>query len=373
VPIVTWDFTRRIDKSVSSKPDQSLRLSDFDFDLPPELIAQEPLPRRDDSRLLLVHPDDEHPTHHRAHDLPELLRPGDLLVVNNSKVFPARLTGKTESGASVEVLLLRPLEAGHWEVLARPARRLTVGRKVVFGDGLLTAEIKSVSSGGKRVVELESRVDFFEAVEQIGITPLPPYIKRDGAEREGQDRQSYQTVYSKERGSIAAPTAGLHFTPELLEALEARGVHRAELTLHVGYGTFQPVRTDEVEEHQMESEKFTIPETTAGAIERVRSEGGRIVAVGTTTVRSLESAADASGKVQHGRRETNLFVYPGFRFRVVDVMLTNFHLPKSSLFLLVSAFGGTKRLRRAYEEAIRERYRFYSYGDCMLIFHAESD
>ena len=302
---------------------------------------------------------------------PILLRSGDLLVVNNSKVFPARLTGQTQSGASVELLLLRPVETDCWEVLARPARKLTAGRKVIFRDGLLTAEIKAVASQGKRVVEFTSREDFFEAVERIGVTPLPPYIKREGIDREGEDRQRYQTVYSKERGSIAAPTAGLHFTPELLEALEARGVGRAELTLHVGYGTFQPVRTDEVEKHRMESEIYTIPETTAEAIERVRAEGGRIVAVGTTTVRSLESAADESGKVQSGRRETNLFIYPGFRFRVVDALLTNFHLPKSSLFLLVSAFGGTTCLRRAYEEAIRERYRFYSYGDCMLVSRAE--
>jgi S-adenosylmethionine:tRNA ribosyltransferase-isomerase len=347
-----------------------LRLSDFDFNLPTELIAQEPLPRRDDSRLLLVSPD-ERPIHHRARDLPDLLRPGDLLVVNNSKVFPARLAGKTESGASVEVLLLRPVETDCWEVLARPARRLIAGRTVIFGDGLLTAVIKSVSSRGQRIVEFQNREEFFEVVDQIGVTPLPPYIKREGIDREGEDRQRYQTVYSKERGSIAAPTAGLHFTPDLLETLEDRGIGRAELTLHVGYGTFQPIRTDVVEEHRMEMEICTIPETTAEAIERVRVEGGRIAAVGTTTVRSLESAADESGKVRSGRRETNLFIYPGFQFRVVDVMLTNFHLPKSSLFLLVSAFGGTGRLRRAYEEAIRERYRFYSYGDCMLISRAE--
>ncbi len=348
-----------------------MRLSEFDFDLPPELIAQEPLPRRDDSRLLLVNPDELF-THHRTCDLPNLLQPGDLLVVNNSKVFPARLSGKTESGASVEMLLLQPLEGDDWEVLARPARKLIAGRKVIFGDGLLTAEIKSVSSQGKRVVEFTSREDFYEAVDQIGVTPLPPYIKREGIDRESDDRHRYQTVYSKERGSIAAPTAGLHFTPELLEALEARGVGRAELTLHVGYGTFQPVRTDVVEEHRMESEVCMIPEAAARAIEEARAGGGRIIAVGTTTVRSLESAVDDSGKVQPGRRETNLFIYPGFRFRVVDALLTNFHLPKSSLFLLVSAFGGTLCLRRAYEEAIRERYRFYSYGDCMLISRAGS-
>jgi len=348
-----------------------LRLSDFDFDLPPELIAQEPLPRRDDSRLLLVHPGDERPAHYRARDLPDLLWPGDLLLVNNTRVFPARLTGRTESGASVEMLLLRPIEAaGCWEVLARPARKLVPGRMAIFGEGLLRAEIRSSSSHGKRVVEFTSQGDFYEAVDQIGVTPLPPYIKRGGSGRDEIDRDRYQTVYSKERGSIAAPTAGLHFTPELLEALEARGVGRAELTLHVGYGTFQPVRTDEVEEHRMESEVCTIPEATVRAIEKARAGGGRIVAVGTTTVRSLESAVDESGNVQPGRRETNLFIYPGFRFRVTDILLTNFHLPKSSLFLLVSAFGGRACLGRAYEEAIRERYRFYSYGDCMLIFRA---
>jgi S-adenosylmethionine:tRNA ribosyltransferase-isomerase len=348
-----------------------LRLSEFDFDLPPELIAQKPLPRRDDSRLLVVSAGDGPPIHHRIRDLPDLLRPGDLLVVNNSRVFPARLTGQTQSGAAVEILLLRPID-GCWEVLARPARKLGPGRRLVFGDGLLTAQVKSISARGKRIVELECKGDFFEVVDRIGATPLPPYIKREGIDREGVDRQRYQTIYSKERGSIAAPTAGLHFTPELLEALEARDIGRAELTLHVGYGTFQPIRTVTVEEHRMDSEVFTIPEATAEAIERTRAGGGRIVAVGTTTVRSLESAVDESGSVPPGRRVTDLFIYPGFRFGVVDVMLTNFHLPKSSLFLLVSAFGGVTRLRRAYEEAIRERYRFYSYGDCMLISREES-
>jgi S-adenosylmethionine:tRNA ribosyltransferase-isomerase len=232
---------------------------------------------------------------------------------------------------------------------------------------LLRGEVISCGEYGKRIVELQCDGDFFETVEQIGQTPLPPYIKRMGATLEEKDRQRYQTVYAKDRGSVAAPTAGLHFTPEVLDELEERNVEVAEVTLHVGYGTFQPIRTDVVEEHKMESERFTIPLETVQALEETRARGGRVVAVGTTAVRTLESAADDKGIVSPGSEDTDLFIYPGHRFKVVDVLLTNFHLPKSSLFLLVSAFGGKDVMRRAYREAIRQRYRFYSYGDCMLI------
>lgn len=299
--------------------------------------------------------------------MPQLLNPGDLLVVNNSRVFPARLLGKTHTGAAVELLLLRPLGSNHWEVLARPAKRLDEGTVVELGGGVLQGRVTGRGEYGKRILELSSESDFFGTVEEIGHTPLPPYIKREGCGLEGADRQRYQTVYARERGSIAAPTAGLHFTSKVLAALKERGIGFAEVTLHVGYGTFQPIRTDSVEEHQMESEWFSIPKETVQALEATRARGGRVVAVGTTAVRTLESATDEKGDVRPGGDETDLFIYPGYRFRVVDALLTNFHLPKSSLFLLVSAFGGIGVMKRAYQEAVRERYRFYSFGDCMLI------
>jgi S-adenosylmethionine:tRNA ribosyltransferase-isomerase len=347
-----------------------MRLSDFDFDLPPELIAQEPLPERDRSRLLCVDSRTGTLAHRQVRDLPGLLQSGDLLVANNSRVFPARLRGRTDNGASVELLLLRPVGSGgedRWEVLARPAKRLRVGIRAVFGGGLLSAVVVDRADYGRRTVELGYKGEFFDVLEQIGETPLPPYIKREGGVLEEQDRERYQTVYARERGSVAAPTAGLHFTPELLRTLEERGVDFAQLTLHVGYGTFQPIRTDTIEEHRMESEWYEIPAATPGAIEEARAKGRRVVAVGTTTVRTLESGVDRTGRVRSGSGVTRLFIYPGFRFQVVDAILTNFHLPQSSLFLLVSAFGGKELMRRAYEEAIRQRYRFYSYGDCMLI------
>lgn len=344
-----------------------MNLSEFDFELPPELIAQEPLPRRDQSRLLHVDGRAGSIAHHQVSGLPELLRRDDVLVVNNSRVFPARLSGDTETGASIEVLLLRQLEGKRWEVLARPARRLGLGTEVRLGNGSLRAKVVASSDYGRRTVEFLSPGDLLETVERFGKTPLPPYIKRDRDELEPKDRQRYQTVYARERGSVAAPTAGLHFTPELLQALKAKGVVYTELTLHVGYGTFQPIRTDVVEDHRMDSELYVIPEALVADIEMARSRGGRVVAVGTTTVRALESASGEKGAVRPGSDETRLFICPGYRFRVVDVLLTNFHLPRSSLFVLVSAFGGVELVKRAYEEAIRERYRFYSYGDCMLV------
>ncbi len=344
-----------------------LRLSNFDFDLPDELIAQEPPAQRDRSRLLSVDGRSGVLAHHQVSELPELLEPGDLLVANNSRVFPARLRGRTGTGASVELLLLQPMGSNRWEVLARPAKRLRAGTEVVLGDGRLRGRVLGSSDQGRRAVEFTSREDFFEVVEQIGRTPLPPYIKRDGDDLDEKDRERYQTVYARERGSIAAPTAGLHFTPELLGALEKRGIGFAELTLHVGYGTFQPIRTEIVEDHQMEVERYSIPEGTALGIERARAGGARVVAVGTTTVRALESAAEETGEVRAGPGATKLFIYPGFQFRVVETLLTNFHLPKSSLYLLLSAFGGVDLMKRAYREAIENRYRFYSYGDCMLV------
>jgi S-adenosylmethionine:tRNA ribosyltransferase-isomerase len=289
------------------------------------------------------------------------------LVANNSRVFPARLKGKIASGVSVELLLLRRLSEKRWEVLARPAKRLRRETEVVFGDGLLQGCVMEILESGRRVVELRGESNVDALVDRIGQTPLPPYIKRAGDELDPSDRERYQTVYARERGSVAAPTAGLHFTRELLRSLADRGIEFAELTLHVGYGTFQPIRSESVEEHQMESESYNISQATVEAINKTRAGRGRVVAVGTTTVRALESAAEGPGRVRAGLGSTSLFIYPGFSFQVVDALLTNFHLPRSSLFLLVSAFAGPDRVQRAYREAILERYRFYSYGDCMLL------
>jgi S-adenosylmethionine:tRNA ribosyltransferase-isomerase len=350
-----------------------LRLSDFDFELPSELIAQEPLEQRDRSRLMSVDLRTGALAHHRVGDLPGLLQPADLVVANNSRVFPARLRGQTEGGASIEILLLRSVEENHWEVLARPGKRLRKGAEIQFAGGLIRARVVGSTEHGKRIVEISSQGDLHEMVERIGYTPLPPYIQRDTDALESLDRDRYQTVYARERGSIAAPTAGLHFTEKLLQSLRERGIGFVELTLHVGYGTFQPIRTETVEGHNMEAERFRIPQETAQAIEHTRARGGRVVAVGTTTVRALESAAQEGGKVQAGQGSTDLFIYPGFRFRVVEALLTNLHLPKSSLLLLVSAFAGVDLVRRAYREAVQARYRFYSYGDCMLIRRSGDD
>ena len=307
-------------------------------------------------------------SHSRILKLPSILRPADLLVLNNTRVFPAKLLGRTESGGLVELLLLQPDESDVWQVLARPAKKLRVGTRIVFGKGELRAIVSDVLKLGKRSVELVYDGDLYEVLDRVGESPLPPYIKRQRGETNEIDRERYQTVYARERGSVAAPTAGLHFTLELLRALANRDIATAELTLHVGYGTFQPVREETVEDHRMERERYSIPEKTVAAVETARARGGRVVAVGTTTVRALESAALASGELKAGPANTELFITPGFQFRVVDGLMTNFHLPKSSLLLLVSAFGGVEPLRRAYREAVQERYRFYSYGDCMLLY-----
>lgn len=309
--------------------------------------------------------------HRRFRELPGLLHSGDVLVVNNTRVFPAKLRGRTEAGGTVELLLVESAGTGSWEVLARPARKLRVGTLLRFGDGELEARVTGVGEGGKRTVELVHEGDLEPILERVGQTPLPPYIRREGSglrRADRADRERYQTVYARERGSVAAPTAGLHFTEDILEELARRDIEVVELTLHVGYGTFQPIRTETVKEHRMEAEKYTVPEKTSVAIERTRAQGRRVVAVGTTTVRALESAATESGKVRVGSGVTELFIYPGFRFQVVDALLTNFHLPRSSLLMLVSALGGSERVKRAYQEAVRERYRFYSYGDCMLLY-----
>ncbi len=350
-------------------------VSEFDFELPPDLIAQEPPAARGASRLLRVGREDGALGHHAIRDLSSLLEPGALLVVNNTQVFPARLVGRRDpSGGAVECLLVTRVAppdaegAELWEALVSPGQKLKPGARVVFaGAATIHGEILERRPFGRRIVRLRTGdgTPLEPAVDAVGHIPLPPYIKRDDR---CDDHERYQTVFAQTRGSIAAPTAGLHFTPELLADLGERGVECAELTLHVGYGTFQPVRVDVVEEHRMESEPFDISEQTASAVNAALDTGRRVVAVGTTTTRTLESVALANGgRLVPGRGTSNLFIYPGFEFRVVRGLVTNFHLPQSSLLMLVSAFGGRDRVLHAYRTAVAERYRFYSYGDAMLI------
>jgi S-adenosylmethionine:tRNA ribosyltransferase-isomerase len=341
-----------------------LLTSDYDFELPEELIAQAPLPRRDASRLMVLDRSAGSIAHRRFSDLPSLLRPDDLLVVNRSRVVKARLLGqRVGSGAPAEIFLLAPLGDNRYEAMVSPGGKLKPGRVVEFAPGF-TAEILSVTDRRTRIVQLTAADGVERAIEQHGHIPLPPYIARGD---EAADVERYQTVYAREAGSVAAPTAGLHFTPELLQAIAVRGVSRAEVVLHVGAGTFKPVEVDDPAEHMMHEERYTIPPETALAHERTRARGGRIWAVGTTTVRTLESAADESGHVRAGDGETRIFIRPPARPRAVDALVTNFHLPRSTLIMLVAAFAGYDLTMRAYREAIAERYRFYSYGDAMAI------
>jgi len=354
----------------------ALNVSDFDFDLPAELIAQQPPAVRGGSRLLALDRASGRVSHHRFSDLPSLLVPGDVLVVNDTRVFPARLIGRRlPGGGAAECLLVRRTEVGGaphdetWIALVHPGQRLREGSRMVFesGDRRLHAEVLGMHFHGRRTVRLwtEDGTTVREAVDALGHVPLPPYIKRDDV---AADRERYQTIYARERGSIAAPTAGLHFTPALFEALETKGIITLAVTLHVGYGTFQPLRVDRVEEHEMEAEDFEVSAPTAAALTAAKREGRRIIAVGTTSVRTLESLpADPAGNVQPGSGETALFIHPGHRFRLVSGMVTNFHLPRSSLLMLVAALAGTDRVLAAYREAVAKEYRFYSYGDAMLI------
>lgn len=354
-----------------------MQVSDFDFELPSELIAQEPPAVRGTSRLLHLDRAGGAVAHRSIDDLPEILRAGDLLVVNNTRVFPARLLGRRDpSGGAVECLLVSRLPAGsddpegteRWEALVHPGQKLKPGARVVFeGAATLHGEILERHFFGRRLVRLRAAGggSVADAVDAIGHMPLPPYIKRAD---HGGDRERYQTVFARERGSIAAPTAGLHFTPALLAALAGRGIERVEVTLHVGYGTFQPVRVETVNAHRMEAEPFEISEDAARAINGALDEGRRVIAVGTTTTRTLESVArDHGGRIVPGRGLADLFIYPGFEFKVLGGLVTNFHLPKSSLLMLVSAFGGREQVLMAYREAVARRYRFYSYGDAMLL------
>jgi S-adenosylmethionine:tRNA ribosyltransferase-isomerase len=362
-----------------------VHISEFDFYLPEELIAQSPLADRSASRMLHLNRATDEFQDRKFAEFPALLRPGDLLVVNNSRVFPARLLGRRSSmraqplssrnpasrgflQGEVEVLLTRQLDEWEWQALVRPGRKLGIGEKLYFGheaEPELQAEITGRGEYGERTLRFQPLRDFFAALERLGHVPLPPYIGREDRQ---EDRERYQTVYARERGSVAAPTAGLHFTPEILEAIRGRGIDIAEITLHVGLGTFQPVRVEEVEQHKMHREAFTISAEAAEKINRALEENRRVVAVGTTTVRTLEYAAlQSSGHISAGSGEADIFIYAGFQFRVIGALLTNFHLPQSTLLMLVSAFAGRENILRAYEHAVQERYRFFSYGDCMWI------
>jgi S-adenosylmethionine:tRNA ribosyltransferase-isomerase len=338
----------------------------FDYDLPPELIAQEPAEPRDASRLLVLDRRTGRVEDRRFSDLERLLRPGDCLVANRSRVIPARVLGVAEAGGAVELLFVRPVDGPRWEVMVRPGRRCRVGAAIAVAGGAARVRVAGEGREGTRVVEVEAPWPLAELLERHGLPPLPPYIERHDSPKP-EDRERYQTVYARDDGSVAAPTAGLHFTPELLARLEGVGVAIHYLTLHVGPGTFRPLRGDRVEEHHLEPEPIDIPETTARAIDRTRRDGGRVIAVGTTTTRALEWAAAADGRVRAGRASADLFIQPGHRFRVVDGLVTNFHLPRSSLLVLVSAFAGREAILSAYRHAVLARYRFYSYGDAMLI------
>ena len=340
-----------------------MKTSDFYYDLPPELIAQTPLEKRDESRLLCLDKATGEWSHHHFYELPDFLRPGDCLILNNSRVLPARLLGRRlPGGGACEVLLLQDKGDKVWECLVRPGKHLREGARVSFGDGELTAEIAEVLPDGNRLVRFDYEGIFLEVLERLGKMPLPPYIKE-----ELQDQERYQTVYSKVNGSAAAPTAGLHFTPELLERIAAKGVGVGYVTLHVGLGTFRPVKEDEIERHDMHSEYCTIPQETADLINRTKANGGRVICVGTTSCRTVESWAGEDGTMTATGGWTNIYIYPGYRFKVMDALVTNFHLPESTLIMLVSALAGREHVLAAYEEAVRERYRFFSFGDAMFI------
>ena len=339
-----------------------MKTADFDFELPQELIAQTPLTRRDASRLLTLDKHSGAREHRNFYELPQLLRPGDCLVMNDSRVLPARLIGHRETGGACEVLLLVDRGDNLWECLVRPGRKLKPGTKVIFGDGELTGVVEAEVEGGNRLVRFFYRGIFLEVLERLGRMPLPPYITA-----ELQDAERYQTVYSRVTGSAAAPTAGLHFTPELLAQLEGMGVSLCYVTLHVGLGTFRPVKAEDILEHEMHSEYCVIPQETADIINRTKAAGGRVICVGTTSCRTVESWAGEDGTMKASAGWTNIFIYPGYRFKVLDGLITNFHLPQSTLIMLVSALAGRENVLDAYREAVEERYRFFSFGDAMFI------
>ena len=340
-----------------------MKTSDFYYDLPEELIAQTPIQQRDTSRLMTLDKTTGAVEHHHFYDLPDYLRPGDCLILNNSRVLPARLLGqRLPGGGACEVLLLIDRGEKTWECLVRPGRKMRTGAKLSFGDGMLTAEVVGELEDGNRLVRFDYEGIFLEVLEALGKMPLPPYIKE-----ELQDRERYQTVYSKVVGSAAAPTAGLHFTPELLKKVEDMGVGIGYVTLHVGLGTFRPVKVDDVLNHEMHSEYCVIPQETADLINRTKANGGRVICVGTTSCRTIESWANEDGTMEAKAGWTNIFIYPGYKFKVLDALVTNFHLPESTLIMLISALAGKENVLAAYEQAVAERYRFFSFGDAMFI------
>ncbi|MEG2420736.1 MAG: tRNA preQ1(34) S-adenosylmethionine ribosyltransferase-isomerase QueA [Oscillospiraceae bacterium] len=342
-----------------------MKTSDFNFRLPPELIAQTPIEKRDASRLLTLNKETGETAHRHFYELPTMLRPGDCLVLNDSRVLPARLIGHRDpTGGAVEIVLLIDKGEKCWECLVRPGRKIKPGTRLSFGiNGELKGEVLEVLEGGNRLIRFEYEGIFLELLEHLGKMPLPPYIKE-----ELEDSERYQTVYSKEIGSAAAPTAGLHFTPELLKTIEEMGVCVCYVTLHVGLGTFRPVKAEDITDHEMHSEYCTIPQETADAINRAKQSGGRVICVGTTSCRTVESWAGEDGTMTAKAGWTNIFIYPGYRFKVLDCLITNFHLPESTLIMLVSALAGRDHIMAAYQEAVEEKYRFFSFGDAMYIF-----
>lgn len=340
-----------------------MKTSDFYYDLPKELIAQTPIEPRDSSRLLVLGRESGKIEHCRFHDIIDYLNPGDLLVANDSRVLPARIYGiKDDTGAKVEFLLLHQIKGNQWETLCKPGKKAKVGSKFVFGNGILNGTVVQVMEDGNRIVDFDCEENFFATLDKIGQMPLPPYITE-----ELKDKERYQTVYSHELGSAAAPTAGLHFTTELMDRIKAKGVNIAYVTLHVGLGTFRPVKVDDVTKHKMHSEHYEIPKETADLINKTQKNGGRIIAVGTTSCRTLESVATFYGEIKPCDGYTDIFIYPGYKFKVLDGLITNFHLPESTLIMLVSAFAGYDNIMNAYKVAVDEKYRFFSFGDAMFI------
>jgi len=340
-----------------------MNVSDFNYELPKELIAQDPLEKRSESRLMVLDKATGKVTHKHFYDITEYINEGDCLIINNTKVIPARLYGvKEDTGAAIEILLLRRVDGNTWECLSRPGKKARVGARIVFGEGLLTGEIVDVVEEGNRLIRFEYDGIFEEILDKLGEMPLPPYITH-----KLQDKSRYQTVYAKYDGSAAAPTAGLHFTPELLQRLRDKGVKIAEVTLHVGLGTFRPVKVENVLEHHMHSEYYEITKEACDIINNTKANGGKVISVGTTSTRTVESAAAENGLLTPKKGDTDIFIYPGFNFKVIDSLITNFHLPESTLIMLVSALAGRENVLAAYEEAVKERYRFFSFGDAMLI------
>lgn len=341
---------------------KNMNVSEFNYDLPEELIAQTPLAKRDESRLMILDRKNQTIEHKIFKNIIDYLEPGDCLVRNNTKVIPARIYGQKETGAKVEFLLLNNIEGDIWESIVRPGNKLHVGTKVIFGDGILQAEVLEIMPGGTRKVKFFYQGIFNEILDQIGLMPLPPYIHE-----ELKEKNRYQTVYAKYNGSAAAPTAGLHFTPELLKQIEQKGVKIANVTLHVGIGTFRPVKEEKVENHEMHTEHYYIKPEDAKIINETKEQGKRVIAVGTTSCRVLETVADETGRVKEAEGDTQIFIYPGYQYKCLDGLITNFHLPQSTLLMLVSALAGKEFILKAYQEAVKEKYRFFSFGDAMFI------